>query len=386
MRIISLYPSDMIYKSLIFILVFVLTQLAFGGEAIFANNQKQVIDLSGNDGIDGTDGRDAEQILCIGSEVRDGLDGEDGANGEPGFDGDNAFVHYDSLDSLKSITLIQNGGLGGRPGIGGEGSFGCNGGATGEKGLTGLHGEHGKYGKIYLIKNGTHIQNVRNSRVVSLVDLFYSPIVIGEHHWIKSLGAKDLFNPKSNIRDEYFLYDYTDQFTIKVKWANQDLISNYTKTRLAVSIKDGDLSIQNYTGAVLNYRVIKEDNTYIIEVLEVTDENQFHSLSFGKMRNSDEKLLVEVVEKYKPRLTIETSFAASIYRVKSNKEDELIGQYQIKPKNVYQVDGVFYLEIGKLNFPAIYKLRGNKLRIHLSIYRKALGQTRIVTLKGLFKI
>jgi hypothetical protein len=137
---------------------------------------------------------------------------------------------------------------------------------------------------------------------------------------------------------------------------------------------------------VLNYRVIKEDNTYIIEVLEVTDENQFHSLSFGKMRNSDEKLLVEVVEKYKPRLTIETSFAASIYRVKSNKEDELIGQYQIKPKNVYQVDGVFYLEIGKLNFPAIYKLRGNKLRIHLSIYRKALGQTRIVTLKGLFKI
>jgi hypothetical protein len=356
-------------------------------EYIYVEGSELQYDLSGNDGIDGTDGRNAESIYCADSRVRNGLDGEDGHNGEDGFSGKDAYLYYKNLEDLKLVTLIQNGGKGGLPGAGGQGSFGCNTGLSGTFGENGDYGHNGSYGNIYLLENDFQIQSVRNSSVISLLDLYHGPIVLGRHNWLSSLGAKQLFNTNSNISDEYYLYESTEVFEVRLKWSSLTIIEGLKNTKLAISLVDDQLRIKNYRGAVLDYKISRSENIYTIEVFNATNELEFKNLSFGKLRNSHDELTLEIKEKYRPRMAIETKFIITLYNVtEENQVGELIGQFPIKKKNIIFKNDIFYLQIGKLNFPAIYKHSGKKLRIHMSIYRKAKKQTRVLSLKGLFKI
>lgn len=287
----------MIFKLLFTLISFTLCSLsiaAINTEYIYAQNQEVTYHLDGNDGLDGTDGVDAEPIYCPDSSERNGLDGEDGHNGEAGFNGRDAYVYYHNLADLKKITLIQNGGKGGLPGSGGLGSAGCNGGSIGEHGADGNFGKNGKYGNIFLLENDFQIQNIRNSNVVSLLDLNDGPITLGRHNWLSSLGAKKLFSSKSNISDEYFLYESTDFFDVKLKWSSHTLIDGFKDTKLAISLVPDGLRIKNYRGAVLDYKITLESNVYTIEVFTATSEVDFKNLSFGKLRNTHEELNLEI--------------------------------------------------------------------------------------------
>jgi hypothetical protein len=380
----------MTLNTLLILLSFIVSTEIFANvntEYIYAEGTDLYYNFSGNDGLDGIDGNDAESIYCADSRSRNGLDGEDGHNGEDGFDGKDAHVYYRNLEDLKKITLIQNGGKGGLPGAGGRGSFGCNHGASGLEGSAGTFGNIGNYGNIYLLENDFQIQSIRSSSVISLLDLYHEPILLGRHNWMSSLGAKKLFNSNSNISDKYFLYESTEMFEVKLKWSSSTLIQGLKNTKLAISLVGDQLRISNYRGAVLDYKVTLSGNVYTVEVFNATSELEFKNLSFGKIRDSHEKLTLEVKEKYRPRMAIETKFIITLYEVtESNYSGELIGQFPIKDKHISFINDTFVLEIGKLNFSSIFKHQGKKLRIHLSIYRKAKMQTRVLSLKGLFKI
>ena len=372
----------------IFIIVFCYQFVAFGQTSfILANGNPEFLNYSGNDGVNGANGRDAESIFCLDSLVRNGLDGEDGAHGEPGFNGKDAYIYYSNLIDLKKITLIQHGGLGGQAGAGGRGSAGCNGGDYGDDGNDGVGGSDGKYGNIYLLEKGFEFESVRSSRVVSLLDIYYGNVQLGRHNWIKSLGAKALFNKNSNIKDEFFLYKSTDIFNIKMKWSNNQLITGFDNTRIALALVNGELSIRSYSGAVLDYSISKEENSFVIEVFKATDENELKSLDFGRLRYSDDKLQLEVKEKYRPEIQLKTSFIITVYKVlNSSGRGRLVGQFNVRDKLVKYINNSFFLDIGQLNFPAVYKVNGTKLRIHLSVYRESRNQTRVLSLTGLFKI
>lgn len=356
-------------------------------QTIYASEDKQLFDLSGNHGQDGMDGRAAEEIYCADSKPRVGLDGEDGHDGEAGFNGNDAYVYYRELRDLKNITLYQSGGLGGKPGIGAQGSYGCNGGAHGARGSDGHFGVSGEYGRIFLFKEGFQIDEVRNSQVISLIDLYKSPITLGQHIWKKLDGAKTLFSPNSDILNSYYKYDSTKTYQVKLEWGVDSFISNFKSTKLAISVKKGQLRINNYKGAVLDYNVSLRGNTFVVRILRATAEGALRSLSFGKLRKSHEKLTLEVIEKFTPTKNVKTRFIISLFNMnRGSGYGELIGQYAIKPKHIIFENKIFYLNIGSLNFPAVFKIRGSKLRIHMSIYRKMKKQTRVFSIKGLFRI
>ena len=170
-------------------------------------------------------------------------------------------------------------------------------------------------------------------------------------------------------------------------WLARTPIGRFLNTKLALSIKNGSLEVTSYRGAIIDFKILRDGNTFYFQVLSATSELEFKNLSFGKLRDSGEDLILEVKEKYRPRVHVDTRFVISLYnRADGTNVDVFIGQFPIDESNVIFQNGVFYLLIGNLNFPAKYKKYNTKLRIHLSIYREAIRQTRVLGIKGLFRI
>jgi hypothetical protein len=360
---------------------------AFSAEMIMASDNPETYDLSGRVGFKGKDGLDAFSIDCSDGFYRNGRDGEAGQNGERGEDGKDAYVYFNSLKLLKLITINQKGGLGGAPGIGGLGTFGCHGGRPGNIGVNGVQGKTGNYGDLYLIDNNHRFDKANSTQMISLGEFYNEPVTLSKHQWTEVYGAKSLFNKKSKITNSYFLYDQTKEYRIRLKWSAPTPFWSFSTTRVALSVKSGKLEVTSYRGAIIDFRITREGDDYCFEVLNAISELKLQNLTFGKMLGQGEDLVLEVKEKYRPRVKVETKFVISLYhKAQGISEDQFIGQFAIKKENVIFDNGKFYLLIGNLNFPSRYKRHDTKLRVHLSIYREANMQTRIFGIKGLFKI
>lgn len=373
--------------SILISLVFALNAYSFTPVEIFANGENQYFDLSGRDGFDGKHGLDAYSLDCSDGLTRRGRVGESGDNGEDGESGRSAIVYFESLQSLDNILLNQSGGLGGNGGDGGLGTFGCNGGAIGQPGTDGVDGEIGRFGQLFLVKKNQFIERRNTARVISLGEFNETSLELSEHLWTEVFGAKNLFHKDSIIGESYSLFDHTEHYTINLDWRAENPIWMFFKTKLALSIRGGELSVSSYSGAVIDYRVTRIGNSFTITVLDAIHELALKNLSLGKLRGSGEDLSIEVKEKYKPRVMLTTKFVISIYHnIESTGKDVYIGSYPIDEADVTFQDGCFDIKFGHLNFPSKYKKINTKLRIHLSIYREANRQTRVLGIKGLFKI
>jgi hypothetical protein len=372
------------------ILVFLsLNSFALGPVQIMATTLEQTFDLSGEDGFDGRDGANAYPADCSDGRIRNGRNGEDGGNGEAGDNGRDALIYFKSINDLKKLTIFQAGGLGGLPGKAGLGAEGCNGGNSGVSGQNGVAGRDGNFGKLFLIEESIVFEKANSTRVISLGDFHAENITLSRHIWTKVVGAKNLLNVKSYVADEYYLYDKTVDYSIQFVWSATSPIENFTNTRLALTVKNDQLQVTSYSGAIIDYKVKRKGNDFVFEVVNAISELEFKNLTFGKIRGEGEDLVLEVKEKYRPSVKIKTKFVLSLYhRVESSDgfHDVFIGQFPVSGENLMFEDGVFYLMIGSLNFPSKYKKHDTKLRIHMSIYREVKNQTRVHGIKGLFRI
>lgn len=373
----------------IILVLFSLSTYALGPVQIMAGSEPQSFDLSGRDGFDGRNGADAYPADCQDGRTRNGRNGEDGGDGEVGENGRDAFIYFEAINDLKNITILQSGGHGGSPGIAGMGALGCNGGDPGQPGVDGTKGRNGKYGQLFLVENSISFEKANSTRVISLGDFQAENVTLSRHLWTKVIGAKSLLNRKSDVANEYFLYDKTVDYSIHFVWSASTPIGNFTNTKLALTVKNDKLQVTSYSGAIIDYRITRKGNDFIFEIVNAISELEFKNLSFGKLRNHGEDLVLEVKEKYRPSVKINTRFVISLYhRVESleGNQDVFIGQFPISENDLMFEDGVFYIMIGALNFPSKYKKHDTKLRVHLSIYREANKQTRVHGIKGLFRI
>lgn len=349
-------------------------------------NTIKLYNLTGANGLDGRDGKNAYPIDCLGGSV-DGRDGEDGSNGERGENGKNAVVVFDSFYDLKNVILVQRGGRGGQGGKGGLGTIGCENGKPGRIGADGLDGDDGQYGKIYLRPKSEKIALENPAKVISINEFNSAPIYLAKHNWIRLKGAKELFHPKSDILDYYFMYEDTTEYKVTLKWSSNNSIFSFSKTKLALTIVNGELNVNNYSGGVLDFVIHKNEYGFELEVLRSFDESQFKNLTLGKLRSQGEKLTLEVKEKYRPFVDVKTKFVISLYAIdESANKSKFVGQFEIKRDLIEFKDNIFYINIGSLNFPPKYKRKGQKLRLHVSIYREARNQTRSFGIRGLFRI
>lgn len=370
-------------------LLFCISTYASNYEVIVASESVSTYDLSGRDGYNGRDGQNAYALDCSDGLRRNGRDGEDGDDGEKGENGLDAYIFYSDIENLKNLTLLQQGGKGGKPGKPGQGTAGCNGGAFGLTGSIGNVGDAGDFGEVYLIHNLDQFEAEKPVEILSLENFGLAPITLTKHKWNKFENPASLFSKESKLANHYFRYDETIQYEVNVVWKARTPLAAFNDTRLAVSLTKKGLDLTVYSGAVLDYRVVKKQNHYTVEVLSVIAASELQNLRLGKIRSSGEDLLLEVKESYRPQVKIDTRFVLSIYEVKSQgrgSKDKFIGQYAISKDLVIQEDGTFFLLIGNLNFPHEYKKKGTKLRLQLSVYREAIRQTRVFGLKGLFRI
>jgi hypothetical protein len=366
-----------------------LNSFALGPVQIMATEVEQTFELNGHDGFDGRDGANAYPADCSDGRVRNGRNGEDGGNGEAGDNGRDALIYYKNLVDLKNLTILQAGGIGGLPGRSGAGARGCHGGTFGEAGKDGIAGTDGNFGKLFLIDESVSFDKANSTRVISLGDFHTENITLSRHIWTKAIGAQKLLSSASVVSNEYFLYDKTVDYSIRFVWSATSPIGNFRNTKLALTVRNDKLQVTSYSGAIIDYRVIKKGNDFIFEVVNAISETEFKNLTFGKLRSEGEDLVLEVKEKYRPSVSIKTKFVLSLYHRVENIDgfhDVFIGQFPISANNLTFENGIFYLAVGELNFPSKYKKHGTKLRIHMSIYREVNRQTRVLGIKGLFRI
>ena len=347
----------------------------------------KVFDLSGRDGFDGKSGLDAYSIDCSESRPSIGRDGEDGQDGEKGENGRDAIVFYSEIAALGNISLNQHGGLGGKPGLGGKGSIGCNGGHSGLEGTDGKPGAEGDIGQIFLVSKEVEFETESASRLITLSNLERNSETLTKHYWTKNYGARSIFKRNSKISNTFYTYNYTESYNVKLIWRSELSFENYAQTRIAISLVDGELDLQIYRGAILDYKITKVGTTFYLEVVDANSEYELKNLSFGKMRNSGEDLTLEIKEKYRPSFSVETRFIISIYAYDEiTMQDHFLGQFEVPAYLVTKKLRKYTLSIGKLNFPPEYKRKGVKIKTMFSIYRKARMQTRVLALSGLFRI
>lgn len=355
--------------------------------AIYANDEHQFFDLRGRDGFDGTDGADAYPLICEEDTVSAGRQGDHGGNGENGENGQNASIYFADINELKKIELNQLGGKGGSPGIGGQGSYGCHGGMPGEEGNQGQAGRDGELGKIFFVPEYLEHIKANPKKVISLWDLYQNGATFLVHQWDKIKGAKALFHPNSKIDDYYYKYKQSKQIEVRLVWNFYGSISKYRDTRLALAIIDGELYVRSYSGALIEYKISREGNVFHLEILKVTHESELGHLKLGRFRGKGEKVTLEVEEKYRPQLNLETKFVITLTEVDAYASaGKTIGQFELDESEVMKSRKLYRLPIGALNFDPKYKKIGTRIKIQLSIYRKVKNQTRIIGLQGLFKI
>ncbi|MAX66831.1 MAG: hypothetical protein QF441_05995 [Bacteriovoracaceae bacterium] len=353
----------------------------FGPVEIYSSDFESVYDLSGRNGFPGRDGADAYPADCSDGQTRQGRSGEDGNDGEPGENGRDALVYYDDLSELSKLIIDQSGGRGGAPGRGGEGAPGCHGGEHGESGEDGVYGKNGTYGRLFLIPNHQSLEKANTTSVVTLAELVREGLSLGENIWSSRQGAKKLFHPRSRIRDQYYIYKDRITYQVKVVWSASSSYTKFHDTKLALSVKDGQLRVISYRGAIIDYRVKKRGETFYFEVFNVIDELEVKNLYLAKLRAQGEDLTLEVKERFIPNFKVETTFVISL-----NSQGQTIGSFPIDQDLIEKRGKTFYLNIGKLNFPSHLKKHGTRLTINLSIYRKAKEQTRVLSLRGVYRI
>ncbi|MBT4792074.1 MAG: hypothetical protein HON90_10920, partial [Halobacteriovoraceae bacterium] len=220
-------------------------------------------------------------------------------------------------------------------------------------------------------------------------DLKDKNLILFNNYWQKMFGAKELFHPDSMIRDWYYLYKYSVEYNVGLSWSANENFWTYATNRLAISVKDGDLQVVSYNGALIDYQVNRIGNTFDIEILNVIDEFAYKNLHLGKVRNSGEDLILEVKEENAKFVEekIKTDFVISLHNYNTTDNQEVfLGQFAIEEKNMFYNEGVYHLLIGSLNFPAKYKKSGQYLKVNLSVHRKYNNQTRVYGLKGKYKI
>lgn len=353
--------------------------------SIYPTGEYKTYDLSGTDGADGRDGKDAYALDCSDGVKRAGRYGENGANGEEGSSGGDAYIFFYDYADLKKITLLQKGGRGGNPGKGGFGTAGCLGGLPGYKGMIGHSGADGDYGDIFLIYANQQYMKSDTTRVISLLEFSQEEIILTRPKWSTHLGSRNLFNKKSDINSFYRKYEGTQRFKVVLKWSAKQSVEQMGNTKIAFSMKGQQLHASAYSGSIIDYRIWQEGQVYYFEVLDANSIDEFKNLEFGKMRGSGEDMLLEVTEKFRPRVGLKTRFVVSLYEV-TGKEEHFVDQFNLDKKQVVKKNDTYYLKLGRLNFPAQFKRAGVKLKVHLSVYRSAREQTRVFGLKGLFKI
>ena len=375
-------------KYFLIILIFISSySFGFTPQYIWTNSELQSFDLSGRDGFPGKDGADAFAMDCAPGILLAGRSGEDGRDGEKGENGRDVLIQFDNFSELKLIHLNQSPGKGGSGGKGGLGGQGCNGGDDGPDGIAGLNGSDGFFGRIFLAPKKYKLSKEKTSSLVTLKDLATTELILTRHIWAKLKGAKKLFHSGSQIDNDFYFYEKTNESKIYFNWNSDKEFENYQKTKVAIKLTDRGLEVNSYSGAILVYTIKQIGNDFYLDVLDAKSELQLKNLSLGKIRKSGEKLTLEVKEKYNPGFNIKTDFVISIYEFDDlTRQQYFIGQFALKKSQIVRKDKVFYLKVGELNFPPEFKRTNVKLQIHLSIYRKARMQTRVLTLKGIFRI
>lgn len=346
------------------------------------------IDGRGENGPDGINGADARDLDCNFNYSLKGDDGTDGSNGENGERGRDVIVYHDDPAQLAHFTLDLSGGEGGSGGFGGFGGKGCNGGVRGNRGSHAERGRDGRLGDVYLFKVNQSLEQIRGAKVISLIDLHKKPVVLGYHTWKKTYGAKSLFAPDSRIPNFYFTHKNTHFSEVSLDWKAPIPVKKYENTKMAISLDSkGKFHLNNYSGALLDYKIKRSLNKVRIQVYQIIEEGFVKKLSFGRMRSSGEALNLEIHESSYVPDQIKSEFRLTLFELKENPKRYVRVNHFIVPDALVKKEGrMFMVNIGKLKFPARLKRKGVKLKVNLSVYRKYFHHTRSVGLSGKFKI
>lgn len=375
------------------VLIFLI--LLFGAQASFALssniiirdiNEDQTFDLTGEAGFNGRDGGNGIELLCRAGEIRNGHDGADGANGEVGDKGGDVYIFNPDLKKLSKLTLIQNGGVGGHGGLAGEPSNGCFGGKPGVRGKSGDPGQNGKFGNVYVLPSEFLIPEVNSTRLITLKELALAPISLTVNTWNKNLGLRQLVGANSKTKNTYYTFGETKTYKVRLVWNALVPFADFSPTKLAVTIAKNRLEIKTYTGGLLQYSIVKNDEGYNILVHKVLQEYEVRNLKLKKVKYSGQDLTLTIQERYRPNISIKTKFVISINLIEHNKETRGLGFYEV-PKSLVSIrDHGYIIDIGKLRMPEEFKALGAKIKIQLTVYREVRGQVRVQGLEGIFKI
>ncbi len=374
--------------SLIFTIICLLISITCFGETVRDISKPLVLDLQGETGFDGRDGEDASVVDCsLYTETIDGDDGEDGANGEIGDNGEDLFVFESQISKLALLTVNQEGGTGGIAGSGGSGSRGCRGGGQGHNGISGKPGERGELGKFYLLSSDFRLLREKKSAILNLSEFNGLDFNLSENIWHTRSGLKSLLNPDSIVREYYYTFKEQKSYSIEIVMDENSFTPNVpVDTRIALSLSHGELTLNSYTGSVLEYTIEKDKNKFIIFIHKLIAEHHIQNLKLKRISSSETNLQLELRQRNPISSSVTTSFILSIAIIENNQITSESKFIQVPASLIYKTRNSYFIEIGKLRLPAAYKKKGTKIKIYLSVYREFRNQTRVGGIEGIFRI
>lgn len=347
-----------------------------------------VLNLAGDPGFAGRNGEDAMPVDCsLYQLATDGEDGENGASGEVGEKGEDLYLFENDLSKLSVLTINQSGGVGGAAGVGGLGAQGCHGGVAGQDGSSGDPGKSGALGKLYILKSDFDLPKEKKSIILNLQDFNGLDLNLRENFWQVRPGLKSLVNPNSIVRDSYYTFKKQVSYSIEIVFDQNLLVPDRgINTRIALSLFNGELTLSSYTGSLLEYTIVKEHNKFIIIIHRLIAEYHLQNLKLKRISSSGVDLKLELRQRNPLSNAVRTSFVISIAILENNHIISESKFLQVPASLVYKTRNSYFIEIGKLRLPKIYKKKGTMVKIYLSVYREFNKQTRVNGIDGIFRI
>ncbi len=393
---------------------------------IFANGDRQSLDLSGGNGEDGEDGGDASRNTC-GNQPRNverdlqaanGGNGGSGGDGGPGGRGGNLTVYYRDLSDLRALAVNAAGGRGGQNGRGGRASVGCRcqrsswevetctgsgesrecttrrfrcrDGQNGRQGRDGRQGESGRLGQLRLINQEQPLEPDRPTVQIPISALGQTEFELSQNIWQSRRGAVALLAPGSVVADEYQEFVERVEKTVRVVWDAPQPLSRFSGETVELRLGDRQQVQISFNDSLwVQSTTTEQDGVTELVVQNIIAERDVTQLAVSNFADQGPRLNLQLVDLAGQSDILSTTFQIR-YRTIDTRGRINSRDYRTRYEGTLPAAAItqdynrFVLALGQLPIEAQYLSRGNRVEIEV-IANRALGDratTQTLTWRG----
>jgi len=354
--------------------------------------------LNGSQGLEGFTGqRGSDARSCIQPHEpphdlhgANGGTGGSGGLGGNGGDGGDATFHYSDITALRNVTLVSHGGA---PGSGARGnaggnpcychhyswkamvngqpkSFQCSPGHIGASGFDSLSGKHGGYGALRLINQLEPLAPVNPTHSLNMEEILDGPFDLSDNRWSKRVGARALFSPQSDTRDDYDHFDGRIDRQYGFRWEATRPLADFAGKGLKMILQANNRVRLNVPSNVwhLGTEIGKSPQltTYVFE--GAIHENEAMNIHFQSVTGSYRDLKAVIQDDSGFSNDIQTSFRLT-YRTKAFLLYRVRFSGEVDPKYVTKSGNEFTLHLGEMPINSKWLQSGMKSRIQITARR-----------------